>query len=110
MGFGVEVPWANMESDVCKYMDCDAKPDADGTLTFTYPIDILDLYPSVSSYLLLITLAYTRKHNSRLAQILGHSKINYEVDVVFSSSAHKNSTSHRAKNWIPMKISQGMLR
>ena len=58
MGFGVEVPWANMESDVCKYMDCDAKADADGTLTFTYPIDILDLYPSVRIYLLLITLAY----------------------------------------------------
>ncbi|TRY71545.1 hypothetical protein TCAL_01096 [Tigriopus californicus] len=45
-GFGMELPWAGMEKDVCKFMDCNALKGSHQDFTYTYPIAISQFYPS----------------------------------------------------------------
>lgn len=50
-GFGMELPWAGMEKDVCKFMDCKLLEHSHQDFTYTYPIEISPFYPSVSFFL-----------------------------------------------------------
>lgn len=46
--FGIELPWAGLDEDVCKYTDAPCRGDFVQKQRFRYPIEILKLYPAVS--------------------------------------------------------------
>ena len=50
MGTGFMLPWAGMDTDGCKFTDrpCGDKGGTRRNVTLTYPMDVLDVYPSVN--------------------------------------------------------------
>ena len=50
-GMGLELPWVGIDKSACNYMDppCGTAPGNNGVRNYRFPIDVLPVYPAVSS-------------------------------------------------------------